>query len=136
MGRIQRKKPPGTKKKKKQGIEEQAGAGLQDDKAGGVKVGSSGEGAVSIAKKKTTAFIQKKQPPAAAPVTVKPKDNIFSKSAQFLREVKVELKKVTWPSRKQTVGSTVVVIVLVMLISLFLGVVDFGISSLIRMVLQ
>lgn len=136
MGRIQRKKSPGTKKKKKQGIEEQAGAGLQDDKAGGVKVGSSGEGAVSIAKKKTTVFIQKKQTPAAAPAAVKPKDNIFSKSAQFLREVKVELKKVTWPSRKQTVGSTVVVIVLVMLISLFLGVVDFGISSLIRMVLQ
>jgi preprotein translocase subunit SecE len=48
----------------------------------------------------------------------------------------VELKKVTWPSRKQTVGSTIVVIVLVMLISLFLGVVDLGISSLIRMVLQ
>ena len=136
MGRIQRKKPPGTKKKKKQGIEEQTAAGLQDDKAGGVKIGSSGEGAVSIAKKKTTVFIQKKQPPAAAPAPVKPKDNIFSKSAQFLREVKVELKKVTWPSRKQTVGSTVVVIVLVMLISLFLGVVDFGISSLIRMVLQ
>jgi len=53
-----------------------------------------------------------------------------------LREVKVELKKVTWPTRKQTVGSTVVVIVLVILISLFLGVVDFGISSLIRVVLQ
>ena len=136
MGRIQRKKPPGIKKKKKQGIEEQAAAGLQDDKADGVKVSSSGEGTVGIVKKKPTAFIQKKQAPAAAPATVKPKDNIFSKSAQFLREVKVELKKVTWPSRKQTIGSTVVVIVLVMLISLFLGVVDLGISSLIRMVLQ
>jgi preprotein translocase subunit SecE len=135
MGRILRKKPPGTKKKKKQGIEEQTAAGPQDEKAGGVKIGSSGEGAVSIAKKKTV-FIQKKQPPVAAPAAVKSKDNIFSKSAQFLREVKVELKKVTWPSRKQTVGSTIVVIVLVMLISLFLGVVDFGISSLIRMVLQ
>ena len=65
-----------------------------------------------------------------------PKDNIFTKTAQFLREVKVELKKVTWPSRKQTIGSTAVVIALVMIISLFLGVVDFGISSLIRIVLQ
>ncbi|NNL76455.1 MAG: preprotein translocase subunit SecE [Desulfobacterales bacterium] len=61
---------------------------------------------------------------------------MFSKSTQFLREVKIELKKVTWPSRKQTIGSTVVVIALVMLISLFLGVVDMGISSLIRIVLQ
>jgi preprotein translocase subunit SecE len=53
------------------------------------------------------------------------------KSMQFLREVKVELKKVTWPSRKQTMGSTlVVVIILVMIISLFLGLVDMGLSSL------
>jgi preprotein translocase subunit SecE len=47
----------------------------------------------------------------------------------------VELKKVTWPSRKQTMGSTVVVLVLVIIISLFLGVVDFGLSSLIQWVL-
>ncbi|MBN1930249.1 MAG: preprotein translocase subunit SecE [Desulfobacterales bacterium] len=55
---------------------------------------------------------------------------------QFLREVQVELKKVTWPSRKQTIGSTVVVIILVMIISLFLGAVDISLSSLIRLVLQ
>ncbi|MCP4628419.1 MAG: preprotein translocase subunit SecE [bacterium] len=55
---------------------------------------------------------------------------------QFLREVRVELRKVTWPSRKQTVGSTVVVIVLVLIISAFLGVVDFGLSSLVQVVLQ
>jgi preprotein translocase subunit SecE len=59
----------------------------------------------------------------------------WSKSVQFFREVKVELKKVTWPSRKQTMGSTVVVLVLVIIISLFLGVVDFGLSSLIQWVL-
>jgi preprotein translocase subunit SecE len=135
MGRIQRKKPPGTKKKKKQGTANQTAAGLQDDRESAVKSASSGEATVSIAKKKTV-FPQKRQSPAAIPEAVKPKDNIFSKSAQFLREVKVELKKVTWPSRKQTVGSTVVVIVLVMLISLFLGVVDLGISSLIRVVLH
>jgi preprotein translocase subunit SecE len=135
MGRIQRKKPSGAKKKKKRGTENQAVAGLQDDKESGPKTASSGEAAVDVAKKKTV-FPQKKQVPAAPAVATKPKDNIFSKSAQFLREVKVELKKVTWPSRKQTIGSTVVVIALVMLISLFLGVVDFGISSLIRIVLQ
>ena len=55
---------------------------------------------------------------------------------QFLREVKIELKKVTWPSRKQAVGSTVVVIILVIIISLFLGVVDIGLSSLVHVVLQ
>lgn len=62
--------------------------------------------------------------------------NIFDKGLQFLREVKVELKKVTWPSRKQTMGSTIVVIILVIAISLFLGLVDIGLSSLIRLVLN
>ncbi|PIF02843.1 MAG: preprotein translocase subunit SecE [Desulfococcus sp.] len=55
---------------------------------------------------------------------------------QFLREVKVELKRVTWPSRKQTIGSTVVVLFVVMVVSLFLGAVDAGLSGLIRLVLN
>jgi preprotein translocase subunit SecE len=66
----------------------------------------------------------------------KKKDNFLDKAMQFLREVKVELKKVTWPSRKQTMGSTIVVILLVMIISFFLGLVDMGLSSLVRVVLQ
>jgi preprotein translocase subunit SecE len=55
---------------------------------------------------------------------------------QFLREVKVELKKVAWPSRKQAMGSTIVVIMLVLLVSFFLGIVDIGLSSLIKAVLS
>ena len=60
----------------------------------------------------------------------------LNKGLQFLREVSLELKKVTWPTRKQTIGLTVVVIILVLIISLFLGVIDIGLSSLIRLVLQ
>jgi len=60
----------------------------------------------------------------------------IDKGLQFLREVKVELKKVVWPSRKQTIGSTVVVLILVIIISVFLGMVDIGLSSLIRVVLK
>ncbi|MBW1607114.1 MAG: preprotein translocase subunit SecE [Deltaproteobacteria bacterium] len=60
----------------------------------------------------------------------------MDKGVQFLREVKIELKKVVWPSRKQTIGSTIVVLILTMIISLFLGVVDLGLSSIIRVVLQ
>ncbi|MBW2219338.1 MAG: preprotein translocase subunit SecE [Deltaproteobacteria bacterium] len=55
---------------------------------------------------------------------------------QFFREVKIELKKVTWPSRNQTIGSTVVVIMLVIIISLFLGLVDISLSNLVRVVLH
>ena len=56
--------------------------------------------------------------------------------SNFSKEVKVELKKVTWPSRKQTIGSTLVVIVVVMIISILLGVMDIGLSSLVKVVLQ
>ena len=135
MGRIQRKKPSGSKKKKRQGSDKPAAAGLQAVQNRAVKKTSSSEAAIKSDRKKQT-LPHTKQASAASPVATKPKDNIFNKTAQFLREVKVELKKVTWPSRKQTIGSTAVVIALVMLISLFLGVVDFGISSLIRIVLQ
>ena len=135
MGRIQRKKSPGSKKKKKQRSEKQAAAGLKPTRDQGVKKAAPGE-TISRVEKKKPAPPPKRQSAAAGAVTTKPKDNIFTKTAQFLREVKVELKKVTWPSRKQTIGSTAVVIALVMIISLFLGVVDFGISSLIRIVLQ
>jgi len=128
MGRIQRKKPPGLKKKKKQESDSPAVVGLAQAQDPGLKKASAGDVAIKSEKKK--------QSVAASPVATKPKDNIFTKTAQFLREVKVELKKVTWPSRKQTIGSTAVVIALVMIISLFLGVVDFGISSLIRIVLH
>jgi preprotein translocase subunit SecE len=128
MGRIQRKKPSGSKKKKKQSSDKLTTTGLKQGQDQGPIKAASGATVVKSEKKRQLA--------AAGPVATKPKDNIFTKSAQFLREVKVELKKVTWPSRKQTIGSTAVVIVLVMIISLFLGVVDFGISSLIRVVLQ
>ncbi|MCK4468788.1 MAG: preprotein translocase subunit SecE [Desulfobacterales bacterium] len=60
----------------------------------------------------------------------------MNKGLQFLKEVKVELKKVTWPTRKQTLGSTIVVIILVMIIALFLGIVDIGLSSLVRVFIQ
>ncbi|MFQ5901734.1 MAG: preprotein translocase subunit SecE [Thermodesulfobacteriota bacterium] len=48
----------------------------------------------------------------------------MDKIKQFLREAKQELKKVTWPPRKHAVASTSVVLVLVILISFFLGLMD------------
>jgi preprotein translocase subunit SecE len=80
--------------------------------------------------------LPKKPVPIVKAVAEKGEKNFIGRGIQFLREVKVELKKVTWPSRKQTMGSTVVVIVVVMIISLFLGVVDMGLSGLVKVVLQ
>ncbi len=55
---------------------------------------------------------------------------------QFLREVKTELKKVTWPSRKDTLSGTAIVLVTVFIIAVFLGVVDSGLSNIIKMLLR
>jgi preprotein translocase subunit SecE len=52
---------------------------------------------------------------------------------QYLREVAFELRKVVWPSRKETIGSTAVVLVIVIISGAFLGVVDLFLSRLIRL---
>jgi len=57
-------------------------------------------------------------------------------ASQFLREVRVELTKVSWPSRKDVIASTSVVLVIVFLIAAFLGLVDLGLSRIIKLVLS
>ena len=135
MGRLQRKKASGAKKKKKQKTGATASAKVRTSKDMSPK-----KAVVAETRKKDTKATKKapskKQSQVARAVPAKTKANFLNSTVQFLREVKIELKKVTWPSRKQTIGSTVVVIALIILISLFLGSVDIGLSSLIRVVLQ
>lgn len=50
------------------------------------------------------------------------------KVTTFLQDVHAETKKVTWPSRKEVLGSTLVVIVAVLIIAGFLGIIDFALS--------
>ena len=64
-------------------------------------------------------------------------ENSFTqKTVQFLREVRVETKKVTWPTRKETLASTVVVLVTTFIIAFFLGGVDLFLSKLVEMFLH
>ena len=56
--------------------------------------------------------------------------------SQYLKDSKGEMKKVTWPTRKATLGLTWVVLVVVLIISLYLGVVDLGLSKLIKLILS
>ena len=60
----------------------------------------------------------------------------YEGAIQFLREVKTELKKVTWPSRKDVLSGTAVVLVAVFVIAFFLGIVDSGLSRLIKELLK
>ena len=55
---------------------------------------------------------------------------------KFLRGVFLELKKVSTMSRKETIASTLVVIVTVFVISLFLGIVDIGLSKVIGVLIR
>jgi len=49
---------------------------------------------------------------------------MFKKLIRFLREVKLEMKKVSWPSRREIQGSTVVVIITVIIVATYLGLLD------------
>ncbi|PWB81256.1 MAG: preprotein translocase subunit SecE [Candidatus Methylomirabilota bacterium] len=55
---------------------------------------------------------------------------------QFLGEVRVELKKVNWPLRKEVMGSTIVVIVSVFILSFFLGIVDLTLQKLLTLLVR
>lgn len=80
---------------------------------------------------KAPRLIQKtpKKSPDAGPGAI---GRIASKTVLFLREAKVELKKVKWPTRKELLASTAVVIVLTLLVAFYLGLVDFGLIKIIR----
>jgi preprotein translocase subunit SecE len=60
---------------------------------------------------------------------------MVEKVKQFLREVAVELRKVSWPTRKETVNLTVAVIILMLLLGVFLAVVDTGLAKLVALVI-
>ncbi|HHY71836.1 MAG TPA: preprotein translocase subunit SecE [Bacillus bacterium] len=54
---------------------------------------------------------------------------------KFLRDVVREMKKVSWPKKKELTKYTITVIVTVAFMTLFFTVIDMGISSLIRLIL-
>jgi preprotein translocase subunit SecE len=62
--------------------------------------------------------------------------SVLEKAKQFFREVRVELKKISWPMRKETVASTSVVLIIVLIVALFLGIVDLGLSRMVKIILS
>jgi preprotein translocase subunit SecE len=54
----------------------------------------------------------------------------------FLGEVWTELKKVHWPTRKETYAATAVVIIVTIVVAAFLGVVDFAVHHMVRAILS
>jgi preprotein translocase subunit SecE len=60
---------------------------------------------------------------------------VLAKTNKFLQEVKVELVKVTWPTRKETLATSWIVVVIIVLISLYLGACDLVLTKLMRLIL-
>ena len=56
---------------------------------------------------------------------------MLTRTRTFLTDVRVELKKVTWPSRQDTMSSTGVVLVVVFIISFYLGFIDILLSRMV-----
>lgn len=61
---------------------------------------------------------------------------MWEKLKQFLKEFRVEMKKVSWPSRKEVIASTGVVLVVVLVISFYLGLADLVFSKMLRLMLS
>jgi preprotein translocase subunit SecE len=67
------------------------------------------------------------------PVNLK---NIVDSIVRFYGEVKAEAKKIAWPLRKETIASTTVVVVIVLIVSFYLGVVDAILSRAVKLILS
>ena len=61
---------------------------------------------------------------------------MFRRIIHFLREVIEELRKVSWSDKKQTIGSTMIVVLLVIVVAIFVGLVDFGLSVILGILLK
>lgn len=118
MGRITKKLTPDERKKKQEQLIQKR-----------TTVTESGE--VVVEKPKPAPVIV-----ASASVKAYKEPNFFQRAAQFLRETKLEFKRVVWPTRQQTIATTAVVIILVIIIAIFLGVVDTVLSTAVRAVLR
>lgn len=57
------------------------------------------------------------------------KKNRTNKIVNYFKEVKGELKKVSWPSYKQVQNNTIIVLICVIVIGAFIALLDFGFSA-------
>ena len=85
-----------------------------------------------------SAFARSSSRVAAAKPTSAPRGAVSAKPhgrlRTFLREVRIEMSKVTWPPRKELLTSTAVVIIAVIIAGVYIGVFDFIWSIIVRSV--
>ena len=59
-----------------------------------------------------------------------------NKAKQFINEVTLELKKVSWSTRNELIGSTAAVIILVIILAIFIGTCDIALSKVVNLVIR
>jgi preprotein translocase subunit SecE len=60
----------------------------------------------------------------------------MSKLSNYLSDTVAEMKQVTWPTQKQALMYTFLVIVISLLVSLFLGAFDYGFGHMIELIVE
>ena len=60
----------------------------------------------------------------------------LKKVRDFFHDVMVEFRRVSWPTRQEVIGSTSVVIVMVLVLAVFLAVVDHALTWLVRLIIR
>ncbi len=58
-----------------------------------------------------------------------------NKVASFVNEVKVEMTKVAWPDKNELIGSTMVVLISLAILSAFVGVCDLVLSNIVNIIM-
>ena len=60
----------------------------------------------------------------------------MEQAREYLKDVRSELTKVSWPTREELRDSTVVVIVTVLLVAAFIGIVDQGLNRAVALIFR
>jgi preprotein translocase subunit SecE len=68
--------------------------------------------------------------------TVQSKPTLWNKITKFLREVRSEMRKVSWPNRKELITYTIVVLVTVVIVAAFTGLVDVIVTAVLNLLSQ
>jgi preprotein translocase subunit SecE len=61
---------------------------------------------------------------------------MLTRIKEFVQDVLVEFRKVTWPSRQELINSTTVVIAVTVVLAFFLGAVDIGLTKVVERILH
>ena len=65
--------------------------------------------------------------------TSEKKPNIIQRVVRTFRDMRGEMKRVVWPTKKQTINNTVIVVAFMVIMAVVIGAFDTGLSALIRL---